>query len=272
MNSTSQILCNKIRDSTHEDQIIPDVMDLIQKTQPHAEQHDTFSSGGSLHHVITRPSTDNINYQASLKGYLNVLELLYNSELRLNVSLSFAIGCNNGILNIARWASLHIPINEIFSNFPIFYNACIHGPLEIAQFILEGIQKYYHSIKKIGPIKEIVKRGFEHAWQNGRLDIAEWILSLESFSLQEIEYENQLIFIVCINNCINIIDILIKFRPYKLNIVFNEDRTQIIDYSINPQHEEKWLQRKLPLLAYHCNLPFFNGIPKEIVREICEYV
>jgi hypothetical protein len=266
------LLINEVNKSTHEEQVIGEVSTFIQdliNAQEARKLHMTYE--------FYKLFTTLIN-EIAFKQYLNILEIFDNSKLRSHEVVGmrfepetvFEVGYCNNLFNVMEWGFKRCAIQTLcLTNYvycPFTY-VCSNGHLEIAQFLLNKLRTYL----TVRFIEKNVVEGFEKACKNGKANVVEWLLSLE---FKNIEYKPDIINIICDKQYIDVLNVLIHFRPYKLNIVFNADRTQVDSFTINSLQEEKWLQRKLPLLA-HCNdenVTIFNTIPKDMVQYICQFV
>jgi hypothetical protein len=266
------LLINKVIKSTHEDQVIGDVTRFIEDLL-NARESKQLRMTYEFYNLY-----DNLLNEISFKHYIKVLEIFYKSELRshkevgmrFDAATVFAFACNNNLFDVVQWAFTRCDafqdnyLSDRYCRSLIF--ACSSGYLEIAQFLLENLRKRFNA--KF--IETNVLECFKGACKNGRSNVVEWLLSLEF----NFEYSSDFVNIVCDKHFIEVLDLLIRFRPYKLNIVFNAERTRVISYEINSLQEEKWLQRKLPLLAHNDNenVTIFNSIPQEMVQYICQFV
>jgi hypothetical protein len=272
--------------STHEYQVMGDVMEFTKTVRMQVPSNDVYNFNYNYYKLFNK-----MVLKATLKQYFNVLGMLHNSELhsydsafRFPTHEVFMIGCNHNLLDIVEWAFMRFPrvpgfhpIKEIALNylsnpgFTPFNIVCAAGYLDIAKFLFGEMLKFWESSPDV--IEKHALIAFEHACENGRSHIVEWLLLLNP-NLANIIYNMKIVNTICTNHYIDIIDILTQIRPYKLDIVFNEDRTQVISYKINSPEEEKWLQRKLPLLAHYFQDEYnsFKYVPNEIVRHICEFV
>jgi hypothetical protein len=266
------LLINKVTKSTHEEHVIGNVSTFIQdllNAQEARKLHMTYE--------FYKLFTTLIN-EISFKQYFNILEIFDNSKLRSHEVVGmrfvpetvFEVGYCNNLFNVMEWGFKR---SDTFHNLCLTNNvycpfryACSNGRLEIAQFLLNQLRKRL----TVRFIEKNVVDGFEAACKNGKANVVEWLLSLE---FKNIEYKYDIVNIICDKQYIDVLDVLIYFRPYKLKIVFNADRTQVDSFTINSLQEEKWLQRKLPLLAhYNENVTIFNSIPKDMVQYICQFV
>jgi len=269
---TILLLINKVNKSTHEEQVIGDVSIFIQdllNAQEARKLHVTYE--------FYKLFTTLIN-EITFKQYLNILEIFDNSKLRSHEVVGmrfdpetvFEVGYCNNLFTVMEWGFQRCDIQNLCLKNNVycpFRYVCYHGYLEIAQFLLNKLRKRL----TVRFIEKNVVEGFEKACKNGKANVVEWLLSLE---FKNIEYKPDIINFICDKQYIDVLDVLIRFRPYKLNIVFNADRTQVDSFTINSLQEEKWLQRKLPLLAHYFQDEYnsFKYVPNEIVRHICEFV
>lgn len=265
-------LITQVFQSTDEAQVIGDVSAFIQELLAAFDARQlklTYAFYQSYTFLIT---------EVVLKQYFNILDTFYTSGLhsheqvglRFDPETVFNMAVNNNLMDVVLWAfeRCHAFQNLYFSfsrTFEPWIAACSLGYLEIAQFLLKELRKRFGN--KI--IETNVLAGFEVACKHGKANVVDWLLSLE-FTC---EYKPDIVSVVCDNHFVNVLDVLIRYRPYKLRIVFNADRTHVVSYAIHSLQEEKWLRRKLPLLAhYYNNVTAFNCIPIEMVRHICEFV
>jgi hypothetical protein len=262
-------LIDKVTKSTEEAQIIGDVETFIQDILNAFDARQL-----NLTYTFYKLFTTLID-EVTFKRYFNVLKIFYTSNLHLHQEAGlrfepmtvFKLGVDNNLMDVVQWAFVrcHAFQEMIFGNvFQPWINACRLGYLEIAQFLLKELRKCF----KVNIIERNALVGFEVACKYGRANIVEWLLSLEF----KYEYNPDIVSTICDKHFINVLDILIQYRPYKLHIVFNADRTQVVSYAIHSLQEEKWLQRKLPLLAHYNNVTVFKDIPMEMVQHICQFV
>lgn len=264
-------LVTQVFQSTHEAQVIEDVSAFIR---------DLLAAYNERRLKLTfrgyQLYTDLIN-EVAFKQYVNILDTFDTSGLRFHEQYSlrfnpedvFKFGVNNNLMDVVLWAFKRCyPFQDLYLNrvFQPWINACSLGYLEIAQVLLKELQRRHFGKKIIEPN---VLAGFEVACKYGKVNVVEWLLMLDF----KYEYKPDIISTICDKHFINVLDVLIRYRPYKLQIVFNADRSRVVTYAIHSLQEEKWLQRKLPLLAhYYNNVTAFNCIPIEMVRHICEFV
>lgn len=285
-------LRDKIFKSTCEEEIIEDVKHYlsIYVFEPTLHINPITYIAVKKQYLQVLDLLHNYHYDTSIlwdkmeEGEVEVEELNFIKNRPFNVQHQHAldIGCHFGYTNVVKWALERIAkgsvaLTELWPNgvwFGKLQSACINGYLEIAQLMLEELQVYSRDCRVcIGShlIEKNICLGFNNAARNNQGNVVEWLLSI-----RKIEYESLLINDLRINNLIAIIDILIRFRPYKLNIEFNLDRTRIISCSVNSAEEERWLSRKLPLLVNQFpdieNENMFSCLPKDVVREICSFV
>ena len=280
-------LLDKIKVSIHEDQIIGDVETLIQNINDakDQQQHQTKNSNNTDFNLNYYKWFNNIVIKLSLKQYLNALQLLSDAPLYLyDYSLQFRIysvyemAWENNLLEVVKWClqrfkSIDLICNQTTIFINPFCKVCEFGYFEIAQVIFREFEKNSKHTENYLLI------GFKNACKNNYANIVEWLLDLD-IKTSKINYNMDIISYVCDHQYIEVIDILMRFKPYKLNIIFNEERTQVISYSVNSPEEEKWLQRKLPLLVHsfdnhngiNNNIRSFNSLPIEVVREICLFI
>lgn len=149
----------------------------------------------------------------------------------------------------------------------LFRAACIDGHLHIMQWLFQ--------VKPDIDVSEKNEQAFHLACDFNHLHIAKWLLQVKPdiniSALKDIAFR-----CACFEDRTEIAQWLYQIRPYHYLLKVNK-KNQILHYEVRSFAERKWLERREPLMAHHSKKEenqknIFRHLPKEVVRNICEYV
>jgi len=149
----------------------------------------------------------------------------------------------------------------------LFRSACIDGHLHIAQWLLQ--------VKPDINISERNEQAFHFACDFGHLHIAKWLIQVKpdinTSALKDLAFR-----CACFEDRTEVAQWLCQITPYHYLLKVNK-KNQILHYEVRSFAERKWLERREPLMAHYSKKEenqknIFMYLPKEVVRNICEYV
>lgn len=187
------------------------------------------------------------------EGNLAEIQTLYaeNPDIITDYEM-FPDALNSGYLDVVHW---------------LFRAACIDGHLHIMQWLLQ--------VKPDIDISDRSETVFRFACDLDHLHIAKWLIQVKP-DIKISAYRDLAFRCACFEDRKEIAQWLYQIRPYRYSLKLN-DNNQIIHCGVRPLTERKWLERCEPLMAHYSKKEenqnnIFRHLPKEVVRNICEFV
>ena len=171
----------------------------------------------------------------------------------------FNKACQYGNLTKAKQL---LEMNTTINNECGFQYACIHGHLEICQWIY-----------LINPTIDISYRHeyvFRTACYNGHLEVCQWLLKVCP-TINISAYNEDSFCVACENGRIKVAQWLQTLKPYLYVINYNNDGSYK-DYYIRSKKEVLWEQRKTLLWLASNESPNKNSLFYRIPQDVSRYI
>jgi hypothetical protein len=204
-----------------------------------------------IKYITSYMTTDNKDYTMKIKTEKTLITASYKGDLVLakqllldnpyiNIfgkeGLTLSIVCKYKYYDFAEWL-LSLNPENIIVNY-VFVDLCYYGHLESAKWLLSKRPNIDVTIKNNNAFIWACEQSL-YAWSINYLDIAKWLLSL---------------------------------KPYHYILEFDKFGA-LKKYSIRKPNDVKWLERRIPLLAYNTNTDNdFKKLNFDVIREICLFI
>jgi hypothetical protein len=177
---------------------------------------------------------------AGYKGDLVLAKQLLSDYPYIDIfekeGLTLNIVCQSKFYDFGEWLLSLNPQKNICER--VFVNLCYHGHLDAAKWLLSKRPNIDVTTKNNHAFVWACEYA-RQAWSLNYLETAKWLLSL---------------------------------KPYYYILVLDKFGC-FVSYKIREPKEIKWLERRIPLLAYHTNTDNdFKKLNLDVIREICLFI
>lgn len=185
-------------------------------------------------------NNENAFINTCYNGDLNLAKQLLNDHPNIDIfrekGITLRITCPNKYFDFAEWLLSFNPEKDIYEG--VFLELCYHGHLDSAKWLLSMRPNIDVTIKNNYAFVWSCEYA-KYAWSYTYLETAKWLLSL---------------------------------KPYYY--ILNLDKYGcFLSYAIRDLKDTKWLERRMPLLAYHTNTDnAFKKLNLDVIREICLFI
>ncbi len=178
----------------------------------------------------------------------------------------FVDACYKGDMLAAQDLLIDYPDIDVFvENGKALQYVCEHNH-QIAEWLLS-----------FNPKKDIVDYVFVELCYYGNFESAKWLFSkiptidVTTRGHCSFKWACEFARLTEINDYTTIVNWFVSLKPYHYHVVLNNNH--VIDYYVRPLRDVKWLERKIPMLAYNSDsYNIFQELNMELIREICLYV
>lgn len=191
----------------------------------------------------------------------------------MNINNQFTSACYKNDLNLAKKLLSEHPHLNPFGDYPLnprgnlLFVVCEFKYFEFAEWLLS-----------LNPKKEICETIFENLCYYGKMDGAKWLLSKRPNI--DVTSKNNYAFVwACeYSKCLwstehlEMAKWLQSMKPYHYILELDKFGC-FVSYKVREPKEIKWLERRIPLLAYHTIKDNdFKKLNFDVIREICLFI
>lgn len=191
-----------------------------------------------------------------------------NEVIKKKFQNKFTAACYNGKLDVAKQLLKDHPDIDIFAENGLSLKITFtYLFTELSEWLLS-----------FNPDTKILEKVFLDLCFYGYLHSVKWLLSVKPNI--DVTADNNIAFVrACVNTTIawsnNYLEIaiyLMSLKPYHY-ILELDDNHCVVNYKVRDLNEIKWLERRIPLLAFNGSQDnAFKKLNFDVVREICLFV
>lgn len=207
-----------------------------------------------------------------IRGNIHICKLLLQQNENIGVDAKmFENACMNGNLELSEWLLKKAPNLDYVEITNKFSTICRMGFIDIAKMFYRINPNISLDNFNNGFVFACESSRFAYINEDKRLELLKWIVSVRP-NLDVTILSNKAFYICCSNNLIKIVDLLVNLRPYHYKLIYNNDKSIILSWSINSVQERKWLERRQLFIGINDTNSVLSMLIPDLARCVSEYI